>query len=78
MSAWSWAEDAACAGLPLDMFFPPSGGSSAPAQQVCRRCPVRVECLQAAMASEVITYRFGIYGGLTAHGRRELARRAAA
>lgn len=32
----------------------------------CRRCPVRVECLEAALALDV---RFGIWGGTTSAQR---------
>jgi WhiB family redox-sensing transcriptional regulator len=48
--------------------------STAIARQVCRSCPVRVECLADALAEEAeAAWRYGVRGGLTAGERAALA-----
>ena len=45
---------------------------------VCGRCPVRNQCLEFALASEIgepNDHRWGIYGGLTPKQRADLAKR---
>ena len=45
-----WMRQAACAGMPIKVFFPPAGpGASKKALQVCQDCPVRVPCAQDAL-----------------------------
>jgi hypothetical protein len=70
-----WHAEAACAGLPVEVFYPASGDHSMvrAAIRVCRGCPVRAACLADALAWEPASRRHGIVGGLTAHGRRRLA-----
>ncbi|HEX6523076.1 MAG TPA: WhiB family transcriptional regulator [Streptosporangiaceae bacterium] len=45
--------------------------ASAEAKQICRRCPVRAECLAFATSNDE---RFGIWGGLDPDERRNLRR----
>lgn len=68
---WSWRDDAVCAGLDPDLFFPERGASSGEAKAVCRGCPVRSECLEHAMS---VPEKFGIWGGLSEKERRRLRR----
>jgi WhiB family redox-sensing transcriptional regulator len=63
------AEQANCAQVDLDLFFPINGGTAEPAKKVCRRCPVQTECLQYALDSPVD----GIWGGTSVQERRALA-----
>lgn len=63
-----WTKDALCRGEPVEWFFPGRGESSAPAMELCGRCPVRLPCLDEALADE--TLDFGIRGGSTANARR--------
>lgn len=77
----SWTEDALCAQIDTECFFPDKGGSTRDAKRICRRCPVRRECLEYALAMEAgdggvhTSYGpFGIYGGLTPKQRRTLLR----
>lgn len=56
-----------------ELFFPEKGGTTAPAKQVCRMCPVREECLQYALDHDE---RYGIWGGKSERERRRM--RAAA
>lgn len=72
----SWVERAACRGRSTDLWFPSGGSSDAysAALLICRRCPVRSECLDDALATEQAHARHGIRGGLTPTGRKNIAR----
>lgn len=73
-NALAWAEDAACKGFDLDLFFSDAARNVQEAKQVCGRCPVREECLDEALRAEDGS-RYGISGGLTAEERTELVGR---
>jgi WhiB family redox-sensing transcriptional regulator len=60
-----WRDQALCAETDPEIFFPVKGGSDSAAKLVCRRCEVRAECLEYALATD---QRNGIWGG---HGTRE-------
>jgi WhiB family redox-sensing transcriptional regulator len=70
----SWQDKALCAQVDPDLFFPERGDSTLPAKRICARCEVRAECLDAALARGE---RWGIWGGLSEHQRRQLRRQAA-
>lgn len=69
-----WREDAACAGVPTDLFFPLSEDpeAAAAAKAVCAQCPVQEACLRYALATNQTE---GVWGGLDANERRRLRRR---
>lgn len=71
-----WRDDAACAGLDTELFFPVDdrAASVETPRRVCRGCPVRVACLADALAVEDPVRRFGIVGGTTPGERRTLHR----
>lgn len=72
-----WRLQAACAGVPVDRFFPErkdAGGDSA-AKQYCASCPVTAECLDAAVAEG--DWLKGVWGGTSHRGRRSLRETAA-
>lgn len=69
-----WYADALCAQVDGDLFFPEKGGSTRDAKMICRRCPVRDQCLDYALANEE---RFGIWGGHSERERRAMNRRIA-
>jgi WhiB family redox-sensing transcriptional regulator len=80
-----WMDEANCAGMDTDLFFPERGGryASKYARNVCGNCPVIDKCLSYAVdVGGNQEYEYGIYGGLTADERktyrRKLAKRAAA
>lgn len=67
----SWFDRAACAGLDTDWFFPDRGESTRQCKAICRRCPVRVECLQFALEANEL---MGIWGGMAGRQRIRLRR----
>ncbi|ABK52231.1 transcription factor WhiB [Acidothermus cellulolyticus 11B] len=67
-----WQEQALCAQTDPEAFFPEKGGSTREAKRICASCPVRIECLEYALAHDE---RFGIWGGLSERERRRLKRR---
>ncbi|MFJ7272417.1 WhiB family transcriptional regulator [Streptomyces sp. NPDC099050] len=73
---WLWQEDAACRELGSRLFFHPTGEQhgkrvtrDTAAKEVCALCPVQRACLRHALE---VGEPFGVWGGLTAHERREL------
>jgi WhiB family redox-sensing transcriptional regulator len=67
----SWYRNAACANLPLDLFFPERGQSrDREVKAICIRCPVRVKCLEFAVKNSIF---FGYWGGISVKGRKNLA-----
>ena len=75
-----WRDDAACRNADPELFFPDRDIRSArarvkTAKLICRGCPVKMTCLNWALASG---QESGIWGGLTEEERHRLQRRAAA
>src|SRR6266568_643815 len=64
-----WTLAAACQFVDAEIFFPERGGSTREAKMVCASCPVQADCLADALAHQD---RFGIWGGLSEHERRQL------
>jgi WhiB family transcriptional regulator, redox-sensing transcriptional regulator len=69
-----WHEDAACAEIGTDMFFPEKGGATRPAKRICRSCGVRPECLAYALRNG----ERGIWGGTSEEEREHLRTEIAA
>lgn len=73
-----WPDRAACAGVPTNVFFPERGGRARDcyeeARAICAACPVRWECLDEALSTEMSGYRAGMVGGLTPEQRDRWAR----
>jgi len=67
----SWQDQALCRKFPADDWFPAPANSEAVAEvvEVCRRCPVRVSCLAAAL---VVPEEQGIWGAATEADRQRL------
>ena len=70
----NWREQAACAGIDSEVFFPTSEEepASEEAKAICAECPVREACLQYALATNQAA---GVWGGLDAGDRRRMRRR---
>ncbi len=56
----AWQDKAACAGIPLHLFFPLSQWVPKAAQDTCSRCPVRLRCLGYGQGQS-----HGVWGGLS-------------
>lgn len=52
-----WKSNAACNGEDQALFFPERGQSLEPAKEICKKCPVELECL-------IYSYRTGVDGGI--------------
>jgi WhiB family redox-sensing transcriptional regulator len=69
----TWLDDAACASVRTDVFFPTRGDNDKMriAKAICAECPVRAECLDYAIRN---AEKFGVWGGLSERERRSLRR----
>lgn len=75
-----WRHRSACLDEDPELFFPDGetpryARQIAAAQQVCAACPVREDCLRAAIEGG---HAAGIWGGLLPGERARLVRRASA
>jgi WhiB family redox-sensing transcriptional regulator len=76
-----WQHRGACRGEAGVDFYPPMHHErkherltrERRAKAVCASCPVRIECLEHAVAADE---RYGIWGGLTYDERQQLRRTA--
>ena len=67
-----WEKDAACRDQDIaHLFFPNRGGTCRPAKAVCAGCPVRSDCLAAAIDNNE---RDGVWGGLNTEERVAVVR----
>ena len=80
-SVWQWQDHAACAGMPLELFYGPVGeretGRALREQraiEVCHGCVVRTECLTSALQYPPAD-QHGVQGGMTSEQRREERRK---
>lgn len=67
----AWMEYGVCRQVDPELWHPEKGrgDSSQAARAICGRCPVRVECLEYALAQPGI---MGIFGGTTESQRRRI------
>jgi WhiB family redox-sensing transcriptional regulator len=68
----AWMADAACRGMPAEIFFIEPGGNAEPARAVCASCPTRQPCLAYALSENMP----GIWAGTTPRQRAALRRKA--
>jgi len=71
-----WRENAACADINPDLFFPvgvtgPAVSQIAAAKAVCARCVVSSACLDYAITTN---QEYGVWGGTSEEERRTLRR----
>ncbi len=64
-----WTEQALCAQVDPEAFFPEKGGTTNPAKRICARCPVLANCLAYALENKI---HFGVWGGLSERERRRI------
>ena len=60
-------ELAACAGMPIEVFFPPKGRTASAPRPVRSSCKVQPECLDYARS---MSDAKGVWGGTTERQRR--------
>ena len=71
----SWYDDALCAQVDPEAFFPEKGGSTANAKRTCLRCDVTTACLTYALNVEQQGAALdGIWGGASPMERRKMRR----
>lgn len=73
----SWREDAICREVDTDLFFPVGSSprsieTAELAKAICATCPVQVQCLKFAVATN---QHYGIWGGCDEEERRVIRRR---
>jgi hypothetical protein len=66
-----WRRHAACTGLGGERWFPDDGPGTE-GRRICAGCPVREDCLQAALGD---TEQFGTWGGASERVRRMMRAR---
>lgn len=66
-----WQLHAACLGVDPELFFPGKEHPAdlAAARAVCQDCPVRIDCLEYALANGE---QYGIWGGRSERERRRM------
>ncbi len=74
MTREKWQDDALCAQIGTEMFFPEKGESAFDAKKICAACPVRRQCLEYALAMD--ENPAGVWGGTSR--RERFAMRSAA
>lgn len=65
----SWQQEARCAEVGSEIFFPETGDPSLAARKVCGGCEVREACLDYALKTN---QQHGIWGGLSPNQRARL------
>lgn len=71
-----WMNDALCAQVGTEIFFPERGGNPREALQVCKACTVRDDCLNHALELKATSPLnvTGIWGGTTERQRHKIGR----
>ena len=67
-----WYEQAACTGMPIEVFFPKEGLSYKRGKKVCAACPVADDCLAWALSFPAVLDQVGLFGGMSPRGRKDL------
>ena len=71
MKSQTWRSQARCKGIDPDVFYPAIEEEADEAKAICAECPVRLACLEFALAARE---RDGIWGGATEKDRRRIIR----
>ena len=67
----TWRHNAACRGIDPDVFYPADDDPAEDAKAICSLCPVRMPCLEWALATRE---KEGVWGGATERERRRIIR----
>lgn len=65
----NWREDAVCARVDGEAFFPEVGASNRQAKAICDTCSVKAPCLQWALDNNE---QYGIFGGTSRLDRQKI------
>lgn len=65
-----WMDNALCAQVDTELFFPNAYFTGRKAKSICQRCEAIDECLEYAMQTRVL----GVWGGTTDADRAKLRR----
>lgn len=71
----SWQDEASCAQIGGDVWYPDKGAVPFAGKRTCAACPVREECLEYALDNDE---KWGTWGGLSPRERRKLKKERAA
>jgi len=66
-----WMAQGKCRDMDPSVFFPSDGIGVQAAQRICAVCPVKVTCLEFALADRV---DHGVWGGTSERERRRILR----
>jgi WhiB family redox-sensing transcriptional regulator len=64
-----WMTRGRCTNVPPSRFFPSDGAGVEQARKICAECPVRLECLEHALAERI---DHGVWGGCSERERRRI------
>lgn len=64
-----WRQEALCKGEDMRLWFPEKGQNTWEGKEVCRACPVQVECLGYALVTK---QGVGTWGGVSPRKRRRM------
>jgi WhiB family redox-sensing transcriptional regulator len=67
-----WMAEGNCRNESPSVFFPSDGVGVDFARRICATCPVKLECLEYALANGI---DHGVWGGASERERRRIARR---
>lgn len=67
-----WMAEGNCHDESPSVFFPSDGVGVEFARRICATCPVKLECLEYALANGI---DHGVWGGASERERRRIARR---
>lgn len=73
--ALPFADDALCAQVDPDLWFPEKGTTGVEARELCGRCDVQAACLAWALEHDE---RWGVWGGATERQRALMRKKARA
>lgn len=67
-----WLDKASCSGMPTEAFFVKAGHTiEEETLEICRSCPVRIECLRHSYREE-LGITSGYFGGVSPGQRRQM------
>lgn len=67
-----WRAQAACRGMATEIFYPGDDGTYKQARAVCRRCPVRRECLDFVLSLPDFEDPVGMWANTLPGERRQM------